>query len=144
MTSVLLDTGPLVAFLKRDDGHHAWAVAAFAATRPPLRTCEAVVTEACYLLRSWRGGPETVLELVERRIVMVDFRLEDDAAAIRTLIAKYGSRVMDLADACLVRMAERRPRTSVLTVDTQFRHVYRKNGRQVIPTILPPTKRAKP
>ena len=137
MTSILLDTGPLVAFLKRDDTHHAWALAAFAAARPPLRTCEPVLAEASYLLRSFRGGPEKVLELVERGTAVIDFRLQDEAPAIRALIAKYGSQVMDLADACLVRMAERRPASRVLTVDSQFRDIYRRNGRQMIPTILP-------
>ncbi len=43
---------------------------------------------------------------------------------------------MSLADACLVRMAETRPGAVVLTLDTDF-HVYRKNGRQTIPAILP-------
>jgi predicted nucleic acid-binding protein len=48
---------------------------------------------------------------------------------------------MDLADACLVRMAELDPAVAVLTVDREFRNVYRKNGRQAIDTLLPPERR---
>jgi predicted nucleic acid-binding protein len=44
---------------------------------------------------------------------------------------------MSLADACLVRMAERQPGSRVLTLDRDFR-VYRIHGRQVIPTAMPP------
>jgi predicted nucleic acid-binding protein len=43
---------------------------------------------------------------------------------------------MSLADACLVRMAERYPSGVVMTLDRDFR-IYRKNGRQVIPTRMP-------
>jgi hypothetical protein len=43
---------------------------------------------------------------------------------------------MSLADACLVRMSELDPAARVLTMDSDFK-VYRRNGRQVIPTIMP-------
>jgi predicted nucleic acid-binding protein len=44
---------------------------------------------------------------------------------------------MDLADACVVRLSELHSDSSVLTVDSEFRDVYRRNGRQVIPALLP-------
>lgn len=43
---------------------------------------------------------------------------------------------MSLADACRVRLAELNPDTSLFTLDHHFR-VYRKNGRQLIPVIMP-------
>ncbi len=43
---------------------------------------------------------------------------------------------MALADACLVVMAEGSPSATVLTLDSDFRR-YRKQSRQVIPTIMP-------
>jgi predicted nucleic acid-binding protein len=45
---------------------------------------------------------------------------------------------MSVADASLVRMAERLSRSAVLTLDSDFK-VYRKHGRRVIPLILPAT-----
>jgi predicted nucleic acid-binding protein len=53
------------------------------------------------------------------------------------LIRRYRSVRMDLADACLVRMSERHQASQVLTIDSEFRDLYRRNGRQVIPTLLP-------
>jgi predicted nucleic acid-binding protein len=44
---VLLDTGPLVALLSSNDARHARARELFAACLPRLRSCEAVVAEAC-------------------------------------------------------------------------------------------------
>lgn len=47
---VLLDTEPLVALIRVQDQFHSWATSQFAALEPPLFTCEAVITEACFLI----------------------------------------------------------------------------------------------
>jgi uncharacterized protein len=44
---------------------------------------------------------------------------------------------MDLADACLVRMSELHGDCRLLTIDSEFRTVYRRHGRQAIPTLMP-------
>jgi hypothetical protein len=43
---------------------------------------------------------------------------------------------MSLADACLVRMSELHSNSYVFTLDSDF-NLYRKNGRHVIPSIMP-------
>jgi predicted nucleic acid-binding protein len=50
---------------------------------------------------------------------------------------RYANVPILLADACLVRMAEQHQNSRVLTIDRHFT-IYRKNGREVIPTIMPP------
>ena len=47
----IADTGPLVAYLNRNDPYHAWAVAVMKQVRPPLLTSEPVLTEMVYVLR---------------------------------------------------------------------------------------------
>lgn len=133
---VLLDTGPLVAFLNRTDRHHEWATAQWERLRPPLLTCEAVLAEACFLFRAHPGGGQAVLQLLDRGVLQVAFDLEDEAESVATLLGRYGNVPMSLADACLVRMAERHSKSRVLTVDGDFR-IYRKHRRQVIPTTMP-------
>ena len=141
MRVVLADTGPIVAYLNGHDRHHAWAVGEFKKLRPPLLTCEAVLSEAAYLVRSTPGGGERVMDLVSRGVLQVRFDLSQEATAVRGLLRRYGSLPMDLADACLVRMSELDADCVLLTVDSEFRDVYRRNGRQVIPTLLPPGAR---
>lgn len=136
---VLLDTGPLVAYLDRSDHFHDWARAHFVKIWPPQLTCEAVLTEACFLLRTAPGGSQAVLSLLSRGLVSVSFRLQEEATLIAKLLARYANVPMSLADACLVRLAERHPSSVVFTLDHDFL-VYRKNGRQVIPTLLPPNR----
>jgi len=137
MTSaVLLDTGPLVAFLNRRDRYHEWAVGQWSVIPPPFMTCESVLAEACFLLRRSSGGPQAVMQLLAREVVTVPFSLGEETSAIAKLLFRYASVPMSLADACLVRMAERYPSGVVMTLDRDFR-IYRKNGRQVIPTRMP-------
>lgn len=137
MKVTLVDTGPLVAFLNRRDRHHRWVVDTMARLRPPLLTCEAVLSETIYLVRALPSGGEAVMEMLERGVVRAVFRLEEEAAAVRTLLSKYGDVPMDLADACLVRMTETYSEPIVVTVDAEFRDVYRRHGRKVIPTMMP-------
>lgn len=134
--NVLLDTGPLVAFLNRADRLHEWAAAQWAEIEPPLLTCESVLSEACFLLRRSPGGAAAVLELVERGVVKLPFDVAPEADTIGKLLRRYADVPMSLADACLVRMAEQDSRARVFTADSDFR-LYRAQGRRVIPLIAP-------
>ena len=99
-------------------------------------SCDAVLSEACFLLRNATGGPAAVVELVRRDLIRSSFDLNREAAAVQRLLARYRSMQMSLADACLVRMSEVRADCMVLTVDSDFR-IYRRHGRQAIPLISP-------
>jgi predicted nucleic acid-binding protein len=103
-----------------------------------LLTCEAVLSEAVYLLRSDPSGGDRVMDLVTRGMVRAKFELQAEATAVTALIRRYRSLPMDLADACLVRMSEIHTDCTLVTVDSEFRDVYRRNGRQAIPALLPP------
>ena len=136
MTRIIIDTGPLVALRNKRDQYHAWARRVLDTIEPPLWTCEAVLTEACFLLGQITGGPDAVLELLARDIVKVDFKLSEEVAAVGALMSRFQSVPMSLADACLVRMTELVSSSVVLTLDSDF-HIYRRNRRLVVPTIMP-------
>ena len=133
---VLLDTGPLVAFLNKRDRYHEWAVTQFSTMRPPFLTCEAVISESCFLLKHYENGIANVLKLIERNLLIIPFRLEDELSALKKLLAKYNNIPMSLADGCLVLMAEQNADSVICTLDSDFK-IYRKNRRKVIPTIIP-------
>lgn len=131
----LLDTGPLVALLDARERRHRWAVEAFAAVEGPLATCEAVLTETCFLLRRWPEAFEQVLERVEDGVLKLA-ALGADGPALRKLMRKYSDVPITYADAYLVRLSEKLPGARVLTLDRDF-EVYRRNGREVIPLLAP-------
>ena len=62
--------------------------------------------------------------------------LQSFAPSLDTLARSIKNLPMSLADASLVRLAELQPGASVVTLDAHFR-IYRKNGRQQIPVIIP-------
>jgi len=133
--AVLLDAGPWVAYLRRADRHHVWAREQFSA-REEFVSCEAVVAEVCARLQYCGNDPLAALEFVKSGVVTLDFNLQSNLISVENLMRKYRNLPMDLADACLVRMTEIEPRSLVLTTDAAFK-VYRRNGREVVPHVLP-------
>lgn len=133
--AVLLDAGPWVAYLRQADQHHVWAREQFSA-REQFVSCEAVLAEVCARLQYCGNDPLAALEFVKANVVTLEFDLQANLIAVENLMRKYRDQPMDLADACLVRMTEIQPHSLVLTTDGDFK-VYRRNGREVVPHVLP-------
>ncbi len=137
METFLTDSGPLVAVLNHRDAYHEWARAQFRhISGCSLLTCEGAVAETAYLLQADGLPPWGILELLERKIVAVQFDLESSLHRILWLMKKYADTPMDFVDACLVVMSEKRRDCKLLTLDSDFR-IYRRFERQTIPLIVP-------
>jgi predicted nucleic acid-binding protein len=133
---VIIDAGPLVAFLAEGAEHGKWVAGQFKRLRPPLLTCEAVLTEAAFLLKREGAEADKLFALLERGVLRLNFTLGDQEPDVRELMRRYRDTPMSLADACLVRMAELHAGATIFTLDGDFR-VYRKHGRQMIPVLMP-------
>jgi len=137
MPRILVDTGPLVAMFNQRDRFHEWARSQMARLKPPLFTCESVLAESWHLLAQAYEGRIRLLELVHKGLLDARFSLTAEIDGVLPLLRKYEDVPMSIADACLVRMAELHAASSVLTIDSDFQ-IYRRHGRQKIPTIAPP------
>jgi uncharacterized protein len=125
---ILLDTGPLVALLSKADANHARARRVFAECVPPFRSCEAVIAEACFLMRKVHAaGPAEVVALGRRGLFRVAMSIDEHWTNIERLLSKYADRPISLADACLIRCAEIHEEPRILTFDNDFA-VYRWAG----------------
>lgn len=124
MNPVLLDTGVIVALLDRSERLHEACAEAVHQLEAPLVTCEAVIAESCYLLRKITGASEAVIENVAAGIFQIPFQLYNEAAGVRQILRKYRDRQIDLADACLIRLADEFGTGDILTLDGDFA-VYR-------------------
>ena len=120
---VLLDTGPLVAWLDRDDAHHAQVQRWFAAYRGELITTWPVLTEACHLVPP--AAAPMLLEWVERGGATLAEIPVSSLRAIAARMTKYADLPMDLADASLLWVAEREGVLDVLTLDRRDFGIYR-------------------
>lgn len=132
----ICDTGPLVAYLNRNDAYHSWAVELMKQVRSPMFTTEPVLTEVAYFLRADHVDVDPLFQLLERNAVRVDLQVAAHWPRLRTLMARYNQ--MDLADASIVVLSERQMRCQVLTVDRKDFSIYRRNDRQVIDFVAPP------
>lgn len=129
MKATLLDTGVIVALLDRDERFHLQCVEVVSDVVGPLLTCEAVVAEACHLLRRIHGAPEAVIKNIANGVFQTPVRLVDRATPIEKLLKKYRDVPMDLADACLVDLADQLNTGQILTLDSDF-EIYRWRSRR--------------
>jgi predicted nucleic acid-binding protein len=119
-----LDTGCIVALLDRSEHHYQQCAAVVAELAAPLITCEAVIAEACYLLRGVKGAATAVLQNVERGFFLIPYQLRDNVVSVIKLMKKHADVPMDFADACLVDMAAVYRSGRILTLDRDF-YIYR-------------------
>ena len=133
---ILIDTGPLIAAVKRDDQHHVPCSAVFQSVREPFGTVWPVLTEAMYLLGGIPNAQEAVWNMLVRGAVQLLPLGPEDVPRIRELMRQYSDRPMDLADAALIRVAEREGVRQFFTVDREDFTVYRLHGK-IRPEIIP-------
>ena len=130
MRGVLVDAGPLVALIDADDAAHEACVATLRSLRDPLITVWPAFTEAMYLLgESWRGQ-KALWSRIETEALTLAPLDAGDVPRMRELMEKYRDLPMDLADAALVRVAERDNLTRIFTLDRRHFSIYRPGRRR--------------
>ena len=113
-----------------------WVVEQWKRLRPPLLTCEPVLTEAASLLKRECHDADAIFALLERGVIRVALTVQDEQADLRALMRRYRNRPMSLACACLVWLSEIHTAGEVFTLDSDFR-IYRRHGNRVIPVLMP-------
>jgi predicted nucleic acid-binding protein len=122
---ILVDTGPLVALIHEDDNEHRICKDTFLTFSEPLGTVWPVLTEALYLLNfSWEAQ-NALWEMIQVGAVEILLLGTDDVDRMRELMRKYRDLPMDLADAALVRVAERERLRRIFTLDRRDFQIYR-------------------
>ena len=130
MRGVLVDAGPLVALIDRGDPAHEACVDALKTIRDPLLTVWPAFTEAMYLLGGSWPAQKALWSRLETDALTLAPLEEADAPRMRELMEKYRDLPMDLADAALVRVAERESLVQVFTLDRRHFSLYRPGRRQ--------------
>lgn len=130
----IADTGFLVAFGNAGDQHHHWAIEIATRVSDPLLTCEAVLTEAAWLLKD----VPLVMGMLASGLVTVSFDMAQNQAHLHALGRRYADLRPDLCDLCVVRMSELFPKHQVITTDRRDFSIYKRNKRDTIPVLFPP------
>lgn len=125
MRAVLVNAGPLVALIDRSDLYHQACRDALTTIDDPLLTVWPAFTEAMYLLRGSAQAQRALWDILAVGGVRLIELGSGDYPRMRELMWKYRDRPMDLADAALVRIAEREIIWRVFTIDRQDFEIYR-------------------
>lgn len=133
---ILVDAGPLVALVDADDQYHERCVSTLKSLQEPLATVWPPLTEAMYLLNDLPAAQDALWEMLVRKALQLLPLGLVDLPRIRELRRKYADRPMDLADAALIRIAEREGVRKIFTADKRDFAVYRIHGR-IRPSIIP-------
>jgi hypothetical protein len=132
----VLDTGPVVAHLSARDHWHERCAAAWLDLVERCVTTEAVVTEACHLIRRSGGAATVPLEfLLAAGIPILGLEVVGHRQAA-LLMTRYANLPMDYADASLVVLADALDLNRVFTTDRRGFWVYR-GARGVAFELLP-------
>ena len=125
---ILVDAGPMVSLLNADDSRHEDCVRTLQSMREPLGTIWPAFTEAMHLLSpSWKAQDALWGRLASGVLVLLPLEAADHAR-MRALMEKYRDLPMDLADAALVRVAERERIAKIFTLDRRDFECYRPRG----------------
>ena len=134
---VIIDSGPLVALINAKDMCHEWVLERLSGCSGRLLTCEAVVSEAVFLLNRVKcGAGAYVTDMVVQGGLELSFSLKDESKVVDKLMRKYADVPISLADACVLRMSELLPGHCVLSLDRHFL-MYRRARNQPVPAVLP-------
>ncbi len=138
-----IDTGPLVSYLDEKDEHHRWAGVKLAKLKPPFVTCEAIISEAVFLLQYTNVSPDELFKFIARGDLVIRPAFVNGEAQeyIREVVNTYSNLPADFGDACLAYMAgnfENPDYNQIITVDSDF-FVYRKKNGQPFSVIHPQT-----
>ncbi|MGB0007931.1 MAG: PIN domain-containing protein [Candidatus Sulfotelmatobacter sp.] len=127
---ILLDTGPLVAILSREDLHHQACVDVLHGIAGPLLSCWPVMTEAAWLLRQSPRAVQQLLGSTETGFLELLPLTGAEAKNIAALMKRYESIRPQLADAALVHLAGREGIDTIFTLDRRDFSIYRTSRRR--------------
>ena len=133
---IVVDTGPIVALINPRDEYHRWARSVVGQLSEPMLTCDAVLSEALFLLSHTPNGIARFTDVLASGAIQSDFATTANLRELTLMIRKYQTLPMSFADACLVRLSEIHDGAAVLTIDSHFR-IYRRNADEPISVVMP-------
>ncbi|MBX9742716.1 MAG: type II toxin-antitoxin system VapC family toxin [Chthoniobacterales bacterium] len=135
--TIIADTGPIAALFNPKDQWHSQVVETSRKFLKPavVVTCEAVVTEVFFLLRSSQIGVQNFAEaLATPGLYIFPWSFQQHCSAVMDLYLKYNDRPTSFADMCLLHMASTIKDSLIWTLDCDFQ-IYRLAGNKPVPIL---------
>jgi predicted nucleic acid-binding protein len=136
---VLIDAGPLVAIVSRRDAQHRRCVAELDTLPTLLLTCWPVLAEAFWLVRHNQDAVAGIFRGFADGLLALAPLGPEALPSLEAFLKRYHKIRAQLADACLVQLAEREGIDTVFTLDQRDFSVYRYRRNRRLKIISAPT-----
>jgi len=133
---VILDTGPLTAFLNRRDNYHYWMLGQLQKTTSAFITCEAVLSETLYLAGHSHAAILAISGMIREDLIRVYPVMSEYSEPVLQLMKKYSDLPASLADVCLLQMYNLGMGDKIMTLDSDFR-IFRDKKSKPLKLITP-------
>ncbi len=131
----IIDAGPLIALFNKNDNYHQQAVKFIKKYRGDLFTTWPVVTEVMHMLNANFKCQLNFLKYIDRGgIEIVNLSLPFISRLI-DLFTQYSDVPINLADATLIVLSERKQINKIITIDSDF-HIYRNKNTDYVKNIF--------
>ncbi len=134
---VLIDAGPLVAIVSRKDAQHHRCVEALSNLPTPLLTCWPVLAEVCWLVRHHSDAVDGLFRGFAAQLWALAPVGPEALPWLESFLKRYRKVGAQLADACLVYLAERDGIDTVFTLDHRDFTIYRYSRNRRLKLIPP-------
>ncbi len=135
MKNTLIDAGPLIALFNKNDKHHERVIRFLKKYEGKIITAWPVITETTHMLSYNVNTQIDFLKWIQRGGINIEEMLIGDLERIIYLSEKYSKVPMDLADASLLVISERKKIRDIMTIDSDY-YIYRTQNKKMLINIL--------
>jgi uncharacterized protein len=136
---VLIDTGPIVAILCREDAEHENCIECLRSLDAELDSCWPVISEAVFLLGGRADRVQSLLRMLATGAIhLASLGTDPEVVAwLGGFYERFGEHKPDLADAALMYLAERNRVKKVFTLDFRDFSIYRTSENRALEVVGP-------
>ena len=131
MRNTLIDAGPIIALFNKNDRYHKKIKGFMKDYKGILSTTWPVVTEVSHMLDFNVQTQIDFLTWINLGGIIVENIDNEDIARIIELSRKYSDVPMDLADASLVVLSEKKNIKEIITIDSDY-YIYRTIDKEML------------
>ena len=135
MKNTLIDAGPIIALFNKNDKYHQQIKNFLKNYNGLLTTTWPVITEISHMLRFSVNTQIDFLKWIEIGGLHIEEIKIEDLERIIKLSEKYSDVPMDLADASLVIISEKKNLKEIITIDSDY-YIYRTVNKEMITNIF--------
>ncbi len=135
MKNTLIDAGPIIALFNKNDHYHNKIRLFLKDYRGILTSTWPVLTEVSHMLDFNTQTQIDFLTWVNLGGIYIEDIEKEDIARMIELSKKYSDIPMDLADASLIIIAEKRNIKEIITIDSDY-YIYRTINKEMLKNVF--------